>query len=91
MSSRRLASLLLLTVVISVLLVKVGLTLAQGSRGVFTQGTKTCAVNPNTLCGNVSCSNIVMFGNTVCSPPPGHKPAFSATQTYRPVVRSRIA
>ena len=37
--------LLLLMASSSVFLVKVALTLAQGSRGVFTQGTRSCYVN----------------------------------------------
>src|SRR2546430_9814337 len=66
--NRRLTCLLLLTAVIAVLLVKVGLSLAQGSRGVFSQGTETCFVDPGTKCGHVDCSNFTYFANTVCNP-----------------------
>lgn len=68
--NRRFMCILLLTAVAVVLLVKVGLTLAQGNRGVFTQGTNSCNVDASTKCGSVGCTNIVWYGNTVCTPSP---------------------
>jgi hypothetical protein len=68
--NRRLTYLLLPAAVASPLLVKAGLTLAQGSRGTFNQGTFGCSVNPATKCGRVTCNNVTWFSNTVCNPEP---------------------
>lgn len=64
---RRLIHLSPFAVVALVVLVEVGLTLAQ-NRGVFTQGTAFCSIDINTRCGSVNCNNVSFFGNTVCNP-----------------------
>lgn len=57
-----------LVIIVLAVLVSVGLTLAQGTRGVFTQGAPFCRIDTNTRCGSVSCTSVTFFGNTVCNP-----------------------
>lgn len=51
MTNRRLTDLLLLTVGFSILLVKMGLSFAQGGGGTYTQGINYCFVDVATKCG----------------------------------------
>jgi len=76
MMNRRLTYLLLLIAALFIIPAKVRLTLAQGSRGTFTQGTEACSVNPDTKCGHVDCTNITWFSNTVCNPDPDAQTRF---------------